>query len=487
MKKYMLTYSAVFVLFIGLMWWIISKGKKLVPHYSSLAQTETNVNTPIERVPSIISETPLEVFYQHMQQPLSRLLLQVIVILLVARIFGTLARRLRLQSVVGEMIAGIVLGPSLLGWVFPRFSAFLFFPDSLKSLQFLSQVGLVLFMFVIGMELDIAQVRNKAKDAVVISHASILFPYFLGTLLAYFLYEHFAYTGTSFLSFALFMGIAMSITAFPVLARILQERKLTQTPLGILTVTCAAADDVTAWCILAVVIAIVKAGGMLSALLAIGLAVLFVVFMLYPLKNWWSKTSAYLVKRKATSKTLIAGSFFVLLLSAWLAEVIGIHALFGAFLAGVIMPQEASIKKLLTDKVEDISVLLFLPIFFAFTGLRTHIGLLTEGNYWWICILIILVAVTGKFGGSTLAARIVGQSWKDALSVGVLMNTRGLMELVVLNIGFDLGILSPEIFAMMVIMALSTTLMTGPGLELINYYFSRPIVSPKEFVNRVPK
>lgn len=472
MKKYLFSYTGVVVLFLVMIWWIVTRGEKLTPHYAGYTQNELPVQHAVKNALGGEQST-LDLFYQHLQEPLSHLLLQVIVILFMARIFGWIARKLHFQSVVGEMIAGIFLGPSMLGWLLPEFSAFLFPPDSLKSLQFLSQIGLILFMFVIGMELDIREVRHKAKEAVVISHASILFPYFLGVALAYFLFEQFAFKGTSFLSFALFMGIAMSITAFPVLARILQERKLNQTPLGILAITCAATDDVTAWCILAVVIAIVKSASLVSAVISIGLAVLFVLFMLYPVKKWLEKTSAFLQQKKRGPKTIVAISFFVLLLSALMAEVIGIHALFGAFLAGVIMPHEGRHKELLTDKVEDVSVLLFLPIFFAFTGLRTHIGLLTEGNYWWICGLIILVAVAGKFGGSLLAAKMVGQSWKDALSIGVLMNTRGLMELVVLNIGLDLGILTPEIFAMMVLMALTTTLMTGPSLDLINRYFKK--------------
>lgn len=474
MKKYIFSYSGVFVLFLGMMWWIISKGKKLIPHYVSDLPPAIPAN-PIKQVSSSVSESPVQLIFENLQQPVSHLLLQIIVILFVARIFGFIARKLRFQSVVGEMVAGIFLGPSVIGWLFPEFSAFLFPPDALSSLQFLSQVGLILFMFVIGMELNISEVRKQAKEAVVISHASIVFPYFLGIVLAYFLFERFAYRGTSFLSFALFMGIAMSITAFPVLARILRERKLTQSPLGILAITCAATDDITAWCILAVVIAIAKAGTVLNAVIGILLAILFVLFMLYPVKKWLQKTLVFVNERRRNSKSIVAGSFFVLLVSALVAEVIGIHALFGAFIAGVIMPHNDSHKELLTDKVEDVSVLLFLPIFFAFTGLRTHIGLLSQGHYWWVFGAIILVAVAGKFGGSMLAAKWVGQSWKDALSIGALMNTRGLMELVVLNIGFELGILSPEIFAMMVLMALTTTLMTGPSLDIINAWFAKRV------------
>ena len=265
------------------------------------------------------------------------------------------------------------------------------------------------------------------------------------------------------------MGIAMSITAFPVLARIVQERGLTKTPLGAMVITCAAADDVTAWCILAAVIAIVKAGTIISALFTIGLAVIFVVFMLYVIRPWLKKISSKIVDNEKISKPVVAIAFFILLMSAYIAELIGIHALFGAFIAGVIMPQNLNFKNMLAGKVEDVSVLLLLPIFFAFTGLRTHVELLNQGHLWGTCMLVILVAVAGKFGGSALSAKLVGQSWKDSLSIGALMNTRGLMELIVLNIGLDLKILSPEIFAIMVLMALATTFMTGPSLSLINF------------------
>ena len=460
MKRYVLVYLSVFLAFIAMMWLIVLRGEQLVKH------------TTAEISKSADQGMWAQLKY-NLEHPLSKLLLQIIVILVVARLVGVLAKRSGLPSVVGEMFAGIILGPSLFGWLLPEASAYVFTKGSLQPLQFLSQIGLILFMFVIGMELDIRKVQHRAKAAVVISHASIVFPYFLGMLLAYFLYQEFAATRTGFLSFALFMGIAMSITAFPVLARILQERKLTQTPLGSLAITCAAADDVTAWCILAVVIAIVKAGGLIGAVTSILLAAVFVFLMLFPVRRWVAKSVDYLSAKYPNGQPVVALSFFVLLTSAWLAEIIGIHALFGAFIAGVIMPQNTLFKETLTNKVEDLSVLLLLPVFFAFTGLRTEIGLLTEGHYWWTCILITLVAVIGKFGGSFLAARWVGQDWKDSLSIGILMNTRGLMELIVLNIGYDLGILSPEIFAMLVIMAILTTVMTGPLMDLVEFTFRR--------------
>jgi len=367
-----------------------------------------------------------------------------------------------------------------MGWLFPDLSHFIFPKDSLASLQFLSQIGLIFFMFLIGVDLDIEKLKNKAQSAIVISHASIIFPYFLGVSLAYVLYQEFAPAHVSFLAFALFMGIAMSITAFPVLARILKERDLTQTPLGALALTCAAADDVTAWCILAAVIAIVKAGNITSALLTISLSLVFVLLMVYIVRPWLKRTMDRMAGRSHSNETMVAVAFFILLACAYLAEVIGIHALFGAFLAGAIMPKNLRFKELLAGKTEDISVLVLLPLFFAFTGLRTQIGLLNDGHLWAVCGLIIFVAVFGKFGGSAIAARLTGQSWKDSFSIGALMNTRGLMELIVLNIGYDLGILSPQIFAIMVLMALATTLMTNPILDLVETLAKK--VSRKELI-----
>jgi Kef-type K+ transport system membrane component KefB len=332
-------------------------------------------------------------------------------------------------------------------------------------------------MFIIGMDLDLDKLKNKAHNALVISHVSIAFPYFLGVLVSYFIYEEFAPANVSFLGFSLFLGIAVSITAFPVLARILHERGLTRTALGAIVLTCAAADDITAWCILAAVVAIVKAGSILSAMFTIVLALIFVFIMLRLVRPWINKLSSQYDDEEGLNKRVVMIVFFILITSAYISEIIGIHALFGAFLGGVIMPQKIRFKELLAGKIEDVSVLLLLPIFFAFTGLRTQIGLLNEGHLWASCGLIILIAVLGKFGGSSISAKLVGYSWRDSLSIGALMNTRGLMELIVLNIGYDLGILSPAIFTIMVLMALVTTFMTGPLLNLIEFlYRNKPVV-----------
>lgn len=409
-------------------------------------------------------------YHHNLTHPLAILLLQIITIILVARFFGYICKKIRQPTVIGEIIAGIVLGPSFVGYYFPEFSGMLFPEQSLSNLQFLSQIGLILFMFIIGMELDLKMLQNKAKDAVIISHASIIFPFTLGMGLAYYIYQAYAPPSINFLSFALFSGIAMSITAFPVLARIVQEKGLTKTKLGTIVITCAAADDITAWCLLAAVIAIVKAGSVISAIYTIIMALTYVFLMLKLVRPFLKNVGEKYSNMESLSKPVVAIFFITLLMSSYITEVIGIHALFGAFMAGVIMPSTTSFRNIFIEKVEDVSLVLLLPLFFVFTGLRTQIGLLNEGHLWMTCGLIIAVAITGKFIGSTLAARFVGQNWKESLMIGALMNTRGLMELIVLNIGYDLGVLSPEIFAMMVIMALVTTFMTAPALELINWF-----------------
>jgi Kef-type K+ transport system membrane component KefB len=429
--------------------------------------------------PTLISEIKTEVpqshFMESARHPLSVLLLQIIVILFVARVVGYLFSRIGQQAVIGEITAGIILGPSLLGWLLPGVSGFLFPLASLANLQLLSQIGLVLFMFIIGMELDIKTLKSRASEAVLVSHVSIVFPYFLGVGLAYFLYTSFAPAHIAFVPFALFMGIAMSITAFPVLARILKERNMTKTASGSMAIICAAIGDVTAWCILPFVIAISRAGDVSNAWFAILLTGIYVLFMLLVVKPVLQKLSERYFTNGNIHNAFTALIFLTLLASAYIAELIGIHALFGAFLAGAIMPTNISLRTIFTERIEDVSTFLLMPLFFAFTGLRTQIGLLNDSHLWLICVLIITLAVAGKFIGSSLAAKITGQSWKDSLSIGALMNTRGLMELIVLNIGYDLGILKPEIFTMMVFMALATTFMTAPALNLIQRIIPEPV------------
>lgn len=472
MKNYknLLFYFGVTGGFTALIYWIIKKGKYL----------EGSKKIAVSGVENGSWNDFIASMQHNFQDPLAILLAQIVTIILVARFFGWVFKKIGQPSVIGEIIAGIVLGPSLLGMYFPEFSAALFPLESLGNLKFLSQIGLILFMFVIGMELDLKVLKNKANEAVVISHASIVIPFALGIGLAYFVYNRFAPEGVKFLSFSLFMGIAMSITAFPVLARIVQERGIHKTRLGAIVITCAAADDITAWCMLAVVIAIVKAGTFVSSLYIIMLAVLYVIAMLFIVKPFLKRIGDLYGSKESIIKPVVAIFFLVLILSSYATEVIGIHALFGAFMAGAIMPDVPKFRTIFIDKVEDVSVILLLPLFFVFTGLKTEIGLINDPYLWKITGFIILVAVVGKFFGSALAAKFVGQNWRDSLTIGALMNTRGLMELIVLNIGLELKVLTPEVFTMMVIMALVTTFMTGPALDLINYIFKTKDVNDSE-------
>jgi len=479
MKKFKNSFFYIGVIGIStaLMYWTVLWGAKL----------EQGRNIVIPNTGKSQWQNFIDSLVHNLEHPLAILLAQIVTIIFVARFFGWVCKKIGQPTVIGEIIAGIVLGPSLIGMYFPEFSNALFPTQSLGNLQFLSQIGLILFMFVIGMELDLKVLKNKAHEAVVISHASIVIPFSLGMGLAYFIYQSFAPQGVQFLSFGLFLGIAMSITAFPVLARIVQERGLHKTRLGTIVITCAAADDITAWCLLAAVIAIVKAGSFVSALYIIGLAVAYVLLMIKVVRPFLKRVGDLHSTRENLSKPIVAIFFLTLIISSYATEVIGIHALFGAFMAGAIMPENTRFRSIFIEKVEDVALVLLLPLFFVFTGLRTEIGLLNDPYLWKVTGLIILVAVVGKFVGSALAAKFVGQNWKDSLTIGALMNTRGLMELVVLNIGYDLGVLTPEIFAMMVIMALVTTFMTGPSLDLINWIFKSKSVEVSEEIREMSK
>ena len=401
-------------------------------------------------------------------EPIAILLLQIILILLVSRFFGYLFSKINQPTVIGEILAGIILGPSLLGKFFPEVFNFLFTENTMGNLYILSQIGLILFMFVIGMELNIDNIKHRTSQIIVISHSSIIIPFALGMLLAYFVYIDFAANITRFLPFALFIGISMSITAFPVLARIIQEKGLTKKHLGSISIASAAIDDVTAWCLLAVVIAISSTGSIISSLFTILMAITYIAIMLMIIRPFLQKVGQTHQNIETLNKRIVGFIFLILISSAFITQTIGIHALFGSFLAGVIMPTNINFRKLMIEKIEDVSVSLFLPLFFVFTGLRTEIGLLNTPYLWTVCLIFILVAIIGKFVGGALTAKLMGESWRDSLSLGILMNTRGLMELIVLNIGYEMNILPPTIFVMLVIMALVTTFMTTPILNLIN-------------------
>ena len=468
-SRNLLFYLATLLIFGAGIWLILDQGSHL---RTAEAVTAARVAAPGH--PAGQGTTgQLGVLFDNLQHPLSLLLLQVLVIVVAARSLGSLFRKIGQPPVIGEMVAGILLGPSLLGWIAPAAQSFVFPSDSLDPLKLLSQIGVILFMFVVGIELNLDHLRDKADAAVMVSHASIVVPFFLGTGLAFFLYAPLAPAGVPFSAFAMFIGVSMSITAFPVLARILEERGIGRTHLGTTAIACAAVDDVTAWCLLAVVIAIVKSGGIGGALWTIGLSVLFIAFMFFFVRP----RLAWIARRRSTpwtgSSGLLAAMFALIFASALATEIIGIHALFGAFLAGVCMPPDHELRQFLRERLETFSRAFLLPLFFAFTGLRTQIGLLNDWQGWLLCSGVIAVAIAGKLGGSMAAARWTGMSWSDSFSLGALMNTRGLVELIVLNIGYDLGILSPRIFAMLVLMALVTTFMTGPLVALVEWQRQR--------------
>lgn len=398
---------------------------------------------------------------------LLHVLIALLAIIIAARLCGALCTRLHQPPVVGEVIAGILLGPSLLGRVSPPTLAFLLPPSIAPFLSIIAQIGVILFMFLVGLQLDTRQLRHRAHATVGISHASILLPFVLGCVLALWLYPMYATGGPRFTVFALFIGISLSVTAFPVLARILTDRRLQGTPMGIVALTCAAVDDVTAWCLLAAVIAVAKsdAGSAIRTVLLTGAYLALMLLVVRPVVIRLVARTSH--DSEAASQHTMAAVIMALLVSSLATEAAGVHAIFGAFLLGAIIPHDSPVARDLSRKLGDFVVVLFLPAFFAFTGMRTQVGLMSSASEWLVCGAIIVVASIGKFGGSYVAARVAGFDRHDATSLGILMNTRGLMELIVLNIGLDLGILSPTLFTMLVLMAIVTTLATTPVLDAV--------------------
>lgn len=403
---------------------------------------------------------------------LELLIAQILTILIAARVIGWLFRKINQPRVIGEMVAGILLGPSLFGWLAPDLHAMLFPPASLGYLSSLSYVGLLLFMFLVGLELDLKRLRELGRAAVITSQVSIILPFAFGSLFALYLYPK-LYSGlsdpsVSALGFVLFMGAAMSVTAFPVLARILTEHNMLRTRVGSVAITCAAVDDVTAWCILAGIIVIVRSStsALPLWLMLAGLGA-FVLAMLFIVRRLLKGLTLLYEKRRSLTADMIAIIFLLVLTSSLITESLGVHALFGAFLAGVVMPRHPKLSEELSQKLEAVVVVLLLPLYFALTGLRSSIFLINGASMWFYAAVIIVLAVAGKLGGSMISARMNGMTWRESAAIGVLMNTRGLVELVILNIGLDLGILSPALFSIMVLMALVTTLMTTPLLSWI--------------------
>ena len=398
---------------------------------------------------------------------ISLLTLEIFTILAVSRLLGAIFRRLGQPQVVGEIIAGILLGPSFFGWLAPSASAALFPSVAVSYLKVLSEYGVIFFMFLVGLELDPQLLRGRGRTAVATAQASIAVPFLLGIVLASWAYDRLAPPGVHFLVFAFFMGAAMSVTAFPVLARILIERDLLRTMVGAVTVTCAAVDDLTAWCLLAFLMAGARSASFATAVETVALTLAYVAFLIVAVRPVLGRMTALYSRAGRLSQNLVGVVFLLVLGSGLITDAIGVHAIFGAFMLGAIMPKEGPFVRELVEKIEDFAVVFLLPIYFAYTGLRTDFGLMTDSSLWGGAAAIIAVATLGKFGGSTIAARLSGIAWREAAAIGVLMNTRGLMELIILNIGLDLGIISPPLFAMMVLMAISTTMATTPVLSLI--------------------
>lgn len=388
------------------------------------------------------------------------------VIMVTARLVGALFKRLNQPAVIGEVVGGILLGPSLLGRISPEAAAILLPVETAPFLEVIAQLGVILYMFLVGLELDLRVLQSRAAVTAAISISSIVVPFGLGMALAGVLFESLAPAGVGFTSFALFLGVSMAITAFPVMARILGDRGLQRSPMGVIALTCAAINDAIAWCLLAFVVGVTQSTTS-AAIQTLMATALYIGLMLTAGRRVMTALVSRFDRSPRIGERSLALILVAVLLSAVATEFIGIHAIFGAFLLGAIIPHESVIAKHVTERMEDIVRVMFLPAFFAFTGLRTEIGLVQGVDDWLWCGAIIGVATAGKFGGTVLASKLVGLDWRDSAALGVLMNTRGLVELIVLNIGLDLGVISPRLFTMLVIMALVTTMMTSPILAAL--------------------
>jgi Kef-type K+ transport system membrane component KefB len=395
---------------------------------------------------------------------LFHLLMAMAAVIVVGRLLAPVFRAVGQPPVIGEVIAGIVLGPSLLGRLSPDAFRYILPADVAPFLGIVAQLGVILYMFLVGLELNPDVVRQRVHAAVTTSLASILLPFALGWVLAVYLYPRFATSGVAFTHFALFVGVAMSITAFPVLARILTDRGMTRTELGALALSCAAVDDITAWCLLAFIVGVVQATAGGGVVLVILMTLAFIAFMFTVVRPIAVRVARQVEDRDPPHAT-IAMVVVAILAAALATEGIGVHAIFGAFLLGTVIPHDSRLARAIKGRFEDLVTILLLPAFFAFTGMRTQIDLVS-GSEWLVVALIIGVATAGKFGGTLLGARVTCLRWRSAASLGILMNTRGLMELIVLNVGLDLGVISPKLYTMMVLMALATTMATTPVLLL---------------------
>ena len=393
---------------------------------------------------------------------------QLAIILGAVQVVGTLARRLGQPQVVGEMIAGVVLGASLFGWLFPDLQAAVFPAASISVLHVLSQIGLVLYMFLVGAEFEFDLTPGRLRSAAAVSVAGIAVPFGLAAILAMYLYAdpHIFSPGVSPLVAILFLGAAMSITAFPVLARIISERGLTGTPLGSLVMAAGALNDAAAWCIFAFVLAL-SGGGPMTGWIAILGGAAYVLLVMIARRTVLAPLAARAVRHEGLSGGMLSGLLTVLMLGAWYTDIIGIHSVFGAFVLGLAVPRGV-VTRDLQRYLEPVAKNFLVPLFFVYSGLNTELGLVFTPALWALTPIVLIVACAGKFGGCWLAARLSGESNRHALAVGTLMNARGLMELILLNIALERGIITPVLFASMVIMAVGTTLITTPAFEFVH-------------------
>ena len=409
-------------------------------------------------------------------QTLLLVLVEIAVIIGLARVMGMLFARFKQPPVIGEICAGIMLGPSFLGMLSPESLTVLFPSSTLPYLFLLSQIGLIFYMFLVGLELNPKFLSGKLKIAAGISNVSIILPFSLGFILADFvLYRLNQPSPALFLPFALFVGSAMSITAFPVLARILTDKGLTQTALGSMALTCASIDDISAWCLLAIAIAVTRTDSITTAIPILFGVASYVIFMMTAGRRFAKQVLGNYVQSGSIQQGLLTFIYIAVILSAVITEWIGIDVIFGGFILGVIIPKNNNLSAELKNKTEDFVTTFLLPLFFAYSGLNTELGLLNTSFLWGVCLLVILAAVAGKFCGVYLSARFFGIASQEAKAMGWLMNTRGLTELVILNVGLKLNVISPVMFTLFVIMALATTMITSPLLDRI--YPSRAIAT----------
>jgi len=451
---------AIFVLLpVAALLWILHAGRDLPAAINPAVQA-------VDQGPRVSFQTSL-------------FLTQVIIIIATARLIGSALQKLGQPRVVGEMLAGLILGPSLLGAVAPAAYQWLFPPGMIRPLNALSQTGIVLFMFLIGLELNVREMIRQSRESFVISHASIAVPMFAGSALALFFYHDFAVAGIPFHTFALFLGCAMSITAFPVLARILRDSANKNSGFHSMVLGCAATADVSAWIILAFVISLARGNAMNLAAIGRMMAgiTLYLLLMIAVVRPFLKmiccgrgsdKDGSYALPQNQLGIVLL-----VVLASAVATELLNLHAIFGAFVAGLIMPQDHRVSETIRNRLDDLLSILLLPLFFAYAGLRANVASIATLSNWLACGAIIGVAVVSKIGGCVAAGRATGMSWRGAGAIGVLMNARGLMELVLLTIGLHLGIITPLLFTIMLIMAIATTLMATP-------LFTRLIARPDD-------